>query len=108
MNILSKVSIVAILSLAVVTCFVGATNAHEWYDPYCCNDKDCKTVEAHGAKIEFADKGYLIEYRGYETLVPYGSSKVKPSQDTNIHLCIIQGDIQQDIGIRCIYIPGVV
>lgn len=65
--------------------------AHSWYDPWCCNDKDCRPVPCEEL-VEQRDGTY--RYQNY--VVP--RDKVKNSQDAQCHICIYN-----DQG-RCAYI----
>lgn len=64
---------------------------HHWYDPWCCNDKDCRPVPCEEL-IEQKDGSY--KYQNYTI----DKSKVKPTQDNQCHVCIFN-----ETG-RCAYI----
>lgn len=65
--------------------------AHSWYDPWCCNDKDCRPVPC--TELIEQNNGDL-EYKGY--IIP--KDKIKPSQDKDCHVCIF---LEQG---RCAYV----
>ncbi len=90
--------------------FLGPVQAfaHSWYDPYCCNGRDCQPIPTQSVKV--TPKGYLVILRpGEHTmvkrtvrhLVPF--AKVKPSADRRYHACLFPN---QD-HIRCFYAPPV-
>lgn len=92
--------------------------AHSWYDPECCNDKDCVPVE----KIEKiagvnGDYWYFIRTPGViNKLFPVRvtrediQNKSRFSQDQKYHIC---GDFyelndKEEYHVKCIYVPGAV
>lgn len=86
--------------------------AHDWYDPGCCNDKDCAPVP--GLQVEWTDTRIVFTVPpGVHPMAPEGGvyylnlsneSAMRPSQDMEWHLCIYPGATQ----VMCAYIPGVV
>jgi hypothetical protein len=66
--------------------------AHGWYDPDCCNNRDC-SVYIH--EIEALPGGAYRLANGQ--VVP--AAKVKRSQDVKFHLC------RWDGMINCFYVP---
>lgn len=76
-----------------------------WYDGYCCNDRDCRPLEKEA--ITQTSEGYKFAVGQTEYLVPFGSDRIKPSQDGDYHACIGQhmdAGSMQDF-VRCFYIP---
>ncbi len=65
--------------------------AHSWYDPWCCNERDC--TEYTGTVVEGPD-GYKLENGLF---VKYPDARV--SQDSDFHICIYHGEL------RCFYAP---
>src|SRR6056297_2426685 len=45
----------AVLALILVA---TAALAHEWYDPWCCNDRDCAPISQEHVSI--TEDGYLV------------------------------------------------
>ena len=82
------------LGLFLAACYVMAVvyifhpkpaAAHEWYDPVCCNEKDCRPVAAD-AVTPTAD-GYAVQVGGQTVLVPYGKEHPQRSPDGLYHIC---------------------
>lgn len=81
-------------------CLVRAANAHSWYDPYCCSERDCKQLQPNEV-TENSDQ-YLVIIGGktvYE--IPKDSKVIRPSQDANFHICLSH----VDMSVRCFYVP---
>ena len=76
-----------------------------WYDGYCCNDKDCHPLTKDA--VTQTSEGYRFAVGQTEYTVPFGSDRIKPSQDGDYHACIGQtyeGGSAQNFA-RCFYIP---
>jgi hypothetical protein len=85
-------------------------SAHSFYDPYCCNDKDCAPIKT--AHVKPVAGGYLVRLRPEdhvglskavgvrEYLVPYADAK--PSPDGGFHACILP---YMPDTMRCFYAP---
>lgn len=71
---------------------------HSWYDPYCCNDRDCRPV-ADGS-VRPTTGGWFVQETG-ET-VPY--SQARESQDGRFHVCIWPPGAKIP-KVRCLYVP---
>jgi hypothetical protein len=72
---------VIILVAAVASPSIAA--AHDWYPPWCCNDKDCRplTEEQGESVLEAPDGWHLWDGR----IVARGTAR--PSPDRRFHLC---------------------
>lgn len=81
------------IALLLALSFPTLAHAHSWYDPYCCNDKDCHPVEDED--LEELPGG---EWKHLPTGKVFSKDKVKPTQDRKQHVCIWNGQP------RCIYI----
>lgn len=94
--------------LTVWAClWVSGAAAHEWYDPACCSVDDCAPVAAD--VVRATDEGWLVEVlpgqhpyvsRPIRLVIPYGSHKVRSSQDDQFHLCVGRSQ-----NIFCVYVP---
>lgn len=89
-----------ILSLLFIFISTSYSEAHNWYDSYCCNDNDCSEVLSkenteHGSWIITSKKGMV--------LVPYDFPK-KPSLDDKEHICIYFDGYK--LVVRCYYVPS--
>lgn len=74
--------------------------AHSWYDPWCCNDRDCKKVDS----VINTPNGVAVQVDGKIIPIP-DSVERKYSQDQFTHVCyMVQPD--NTITVRCFYIPG--
>lgn len=61
---------------------------HEWYDPRCCNEQDCRP--AMSGEVEEVRGGWQVRLRnGHETFVPYGEQHTQASPDGDYHVCHI-------------------
>ena len=86
----------------------GPAIAHEWYDPWCCNAKDCAPVPA--SSVQSAPGGYLLTLdpgahplvlTRIEAFVSYDdATRFKRSQDDRWHVCIYPRGV-----VRCVYQP---
>lgn len=74
----------------------GAAFAHSFYDPYCCNDRDCRRISPDD--VVETSKGYRVLGRYF---VPYLDKAIKPSQDADYHACEYPEGT-----LRCFYVPG--
>ena len=80
-----------------VTFIIGTVvaNAHSWYDPWCCNNQDCKKLEPHEMRV--TSEGYHIKN---EFFIPHGDERIRVSQDWDYHFC------EYPTGeARCFYVP---
>jgi len=117
--------LVWLVTLACVL-FVLATSAraHEWYDPWCCNDHDCAPIPA--TSVKWTPHGWQVEVcKGDHPMMDHPEAPacihgvfahpeeanvepyVRParwSQDRDWHACIVPG---YEIGwnMRCLYMP---
>jgi hypothetical protein len=91
------------VALLMLACAVASAHEHSWYDPWCCNDKDCAVYSP--------DDVLLVGPSGYHLatgeVIPY--SAAKPSPDGRYHRCVQTWD-QSDEGrpkgsTRCFYAP---
>lgn len=69
--------------------------AHEFYDPMCCSDKDCRPLPT--GSVKETPTGYQTQW---ET-IPYRDARVKVSPDGQFHVCY--SEIMHQV--RCIYVP---
>lgn len=93
-------------SVGLFITFVSlAAGAHEapggWaYDPACCSGRDCRP--ARPGEITAGPRGFEIAPTG--EVVPFASSKVRPSGDGAMHRCMIGGETTSPT--ICLYVPG--
>jgi len=81
-------------TIAFLILCVGLANAHSFYDPWCCNENDCKELE--DGEVQALADGY--HYRSW--VVPYNSEKIRPSGNNAYHAC------EYPTGtLRCFYVP---
>lgn len=85
--------------------------AHSWYDPWCCNDKDCQGIPTEA--VELTAQGYRVTLRPQDHgmlrgetaphvyVVAYRDARVSP--DGGYHACIYP-DVET---MRCFYAPPV-
>lgn len=97
-----------LLFVSVLTITPLAVAAHSFYDPWCCNMRDCKPY--HG-RVEETPKGYYLPEFGQ--VIPYkdahGISRYAPEAGTRYnvpdgeaqyHICFLPGEPNK---IRCFY-----
>lgn len=65
--------------------------AHSWYDPWCCDEKDCRAIASD--QVVAKPDGYHV--MGF--VVAYKDARV--SADADYHVCIL---FEQ---MRCFYAP---
>lgn len=79
--------------------------AHQWYDPFCCNGKDCR--RAPEGSVRAVRGGYAVALDPGQhpmvtvplrVVVPY--AEAKPSGDGDYHICVFPADT-----LRCLYVP---
>lgn len=105
-----------IFFILVVATVVGSSDAksHEWYDPWCCNEKDCAPV---------TKSSYDKATRTWTMTTKHGTASFKMeddlpshrvSQDGSIHMCIAEQehpdfytDARSKPYARCVYWPAV-
>lgn len=78
------------LALALVLAASSALG-HSWYDPWCCNNQDCRAV--HPDEVKAMPDGYHYQ----QWVMPY--SQARPSGDKDFHVCVMFGQL------RCLYAP---
>jgi hypothetical protein len=85
----------------------GPVGAHSWYDTYCCNTKDCAPVVAStvvvtpdGWRVTLGPGDHPLVTKPIMALVPFTSSKIRRSQDSDFHVCVFPADT-----VRCLYVP---
>ncbi len=93
--------------------FASVADAHEWYDPACCDERDCRPIDAEHVTI--TPQGYRVEVGTLKAVVPF--NEVRPSQDAGYHVCTYQlrrpqmGPSEFNEKIRrikdraCLYVP---
>jgi len=81
---------------------------HDWYDPACCDGKDCQpvnpdrvTATATGWRVQISPGDHVLSFKPIDVIVPYGDKKIRDSLDGEFHVCI--GPHTNNI--YCVYIP---
>jgi len=73
--------------------YVQEVYSHNWYDKWCCNEKDCAPV----TKMirHKSGNGWIMTSKHGSAFVPDDPNQVRmlPSQDSNVHLCL--GNFEQ-------------
>lgn len=102
--------LLAWLSLALALA-AGApeTRAHSWFDPWCCNDRDCQPIPDSAVKI--TPQGYVItlapgdhpmlakETQTRTYTVPYANARVSLDPEQRFYACIYP----DPSSMRCFY-----
>jgi hypothetical protein len=98
--IASALPTAALLMLSTIGGLTRA-DAHSWYPPLCCNDKDCLMVD----KVDSLPDGGELFHAGSITVIVPKHFKRMPSQDSHVHLCyyrVFTGEYRP----RCVFVPG--
>jgi hypothetical protein len=88
-----------LLALAALAVLCAPALGHEWYDPWCCSDRDCGPL-ADGA-VRVVRAGYMVRLGEQEIFVP--EEKARPSQDEQFHICLVP--TEDGLTVRCFYAP---
>jgi hypothetical protein len=99
-------ALVLVLTLAVLVLpnplgDLAGVQAHSWYPPLCCDNKDCMMVD----KIDALPDGGELFHAGSITVLVPRHFKRMPSQDSHVHLCfyrVFTGEYRP----RCVFVPG--
>ena len=89
--------------------------AHSWYDPWCCNEKDCAPIP--NESVTATDNGWYVVLepgdhplvtKRQEFVVPYFTrdkgrfqQKARKSKDHQFHACLYPNEDN----MRCFYEP---
>lgn len=65
---------------------IHGDNVPDWYDPSCCNQRDCRPVKDD--EIEFGEIGGQPIIRHKPTGAVFQRSQFRQSQDERYHVCI--------------------
>lgn len=94
-----------LLGWLAASCAGAPVLAHSWYDPWCCNDKDCARIPP-GA-VRHAQGGVQITLKPGEhpsvteaTVYFVASNVIRRSRDGDYHACILPGAPKE---MRCFY-----
>src|SRR4051812_15470045 len=91
-----------IFDAAVSACFCvipGASDAHSWYPPECCSDRDCFSAEV----IERLPDGTIAMRHGSITIKVLPSFPIQASPDGDAHFCVWESGIGYEP--RCVFLP---
>lgn len=78
---------------------VHGVNVPDWYDPSCCNQRDCRPLDSPD-EIEPMRLGAEPAFKHLPSGLVFTRERFKPSQDERFHVCIYNGQP------LCIYIPA--
>lgn len=116
-----------LLSILVLVAASKLVNAHSWYDPECCDNRDCVPV----TKVEYLGHATVYHTMQYGPITITNEEmrtqtqggvqfSIRPSQDSKYHICVItympaiedwepgSGPQEVDKEVRCLYVPGAV
>ena len=94
----------------IIVVMLTAANAHEWYDPDCCDERDCvpveKIVKIGNYQMWYTKTFDPIKIKNSEFNGDFFS--IRASQDARYHICATEwlDSDQLFTRIRCVYIPG--
>lgn len=95
----------SLLAGSLVFASATVSRAHDFYDPFCCNDKDCQPVP-DGAVTIVPGQGYRIVLdrldhpmvtKPFDKIIPFSAARI--SGDDRDHMCVYPKDIA-----RCLYV----
>ena len=94
------------LAVVAIYGFAISARAHSFYDPWCCNQRDCQPIPAHA--VEIVPEGYRVTLKPGEHhmvnetvvhVVPFSEARDAP--DGAYHACLYP---TQHV-MRCFYRP---
>lgn len=85
------------LAGVVVMFFVSLAHGHSFYDPWCCNERDCRPIEAK--YVHETQEGWDIAPSEGGGFVARGKERQSP--DGGYHICRYPAQ-----EIRCFYAPA--
>lgn len=99
------ISALATVAAAVMMFKALPANAHEaasgWAYPWsCCSNQDCRPVSSEWVKTR--DGGYELPTG---EIVPYSSTKIRPSPDGEYHWCSVAGS--DNGNTICLFVPSI-
>jgi hypothetical protein len=104
LDILKSILGALLLSIALTTNVLS----HSWYDPDCCNTKDCSPITTHklqGSILTFKTELFKDEiFQVDMTKMPANS--IRPSKDQRLHACVIKFPSNGQYYVRCLYVGG--
>ena len=88
-------------ALLVLLLSTSVAFAHSFYDPSCCDDRDCRPAKE--GEIKEVNGGYLVVPTN--EFYPYKHPKIKYAPDGQFHRCefVIGGEL--GTVTLCIYVP---
>lgn len=96
-------------AILLSTFLAGPAMAHDWYDPGCCDDKDCQMIKPD--TVTFTDEGIVVtlspadHFMVRETktwVVKYDAPyRLRDSQDNDWHACVLPNSQT----LMCLYKP---
>ena len=95
----------AFIAAVAVVIFVtagGVAHPHEFYDPSCCDDRDCRPQITEMVVGETPD-GYHVE--ALKQTIPYDDARIRFSPDNRFHLCLYSLGTGHGLAVRCLYVP---
>lgn len=89
----------------IILAFLTPAHAHMansgWeYSSDCCSEKDCKVLSTN--LVQATQYGWRLVWRN--EMIPFGDTRIRKSQDTEFHLCTVNG--RMDTPLRCLYVPN--
>ena len=72
-----------IVALVTFGVWIGVANAHSWYDPVCCNDRDCSPVDYNEIQ-EHGDGSITFRHCNFKA----NDTRIRWSHDGEWHVCI--------------------
>jgi hypothetical protein len=92
-----QICILLAVTLALLAIWAHPARGHEWYDPWCCNEKDCGPIESK--YVHETAEGWDIAPSEGGGFVPRGKERQSP--DGGYHICRFPAQ-----EIRCFYVPA--
>ncbi len=75
----------ACLFLLLMVAYAEKAYPHEWYDPECCSETDCKPIASCSELSEQQDGS--VSWGKYT----FKKKDVRPSRDSKCHVCLFRG-----------------
>lgn len=88
-----------VTAIWMVLVTVGAAGAHSWYDPMCCDNKDCEPIAA--GLVSTVPTGWYVGGE-FNVFIPRTHKDLRVSEDSQYHIC----RWPSKHFVRCFYVPS--
>lgn len=95
---LARTLFVVVFGFLLILAGLTTCRAHDFYDPWCCNDKDCAPAAA--GSVSWTPQGWSVPR--LQTVVPFDDTRIRhnPSDVPGFSICEYPKG-----NLRCLYVP---